>query len=91
MQLNVKYINQILRSILIFLFLMLAFVRSFMGIYILNLWLGEILVGISLILTFLILFLLILKNNIFYEIDKKIKFVYFLIVVSFYDNFFIKW
>ena len=84
MQLNVKYINQILRSILIFLFLMLAFVRSFMGIYILNLRLGEILVGISLILTFLILFLLILKNNIFYEIDKKIKFVYFLIVVSFF-------
>ena len=63
---------------------MLAFVRSFMGIYILNLRLGEILVGISLILTFLILFLLILKNNIFYEIDKKIKFVYFLIVVSFF-------
>lgn len=84
MQLNVKYINHLLRIILIFLFLILAFVRSFMGIYVFNLRLGEILVGFSLILTFLILFLLLSKNNVFYEIDKKIKFVYFLIVVSFF-------
>ena len=70
---------------------MLAFVRSFMGIYILNLRLGEILVGISLILTFLILFLLILKNNIFYEIDKDKICLFFDSSRDFYDNFFIKW
>lgn len=84
MKLNLKYINHILRVVQIFLFLMLAFVRSFMGINIFNFRLGEILVGFSLLLTFLIIFLLLSKNNIFYEIDKKIKFFYFLIVVSFF-------
>ena len=84
MQINVKYINLILRIILIVLFLMLAFVRSFMGIYIFNLRLGELLVGFTFLLTFIILFLLISKNNIFFEIDKNIKIFYFLVVASFF-------
>ena len=84
MQVNVKYINLILRIILIVLFLMLAFVRSFMGIYIFNLRLGELLVGFTFLLTFIILFLLISKNNIFFEIDKNIKIFYFLVVASFF-------
>jgi len=84
MQLNVKYINHVLRVILFFFFLMLTFVRSFMGIYIFNLRLGEILVGFSLILTIMVLFLLISKNNVLYEIDKKIKYFYFLIILSFF-------
>ena len=84
MQVNVKYINHILRIILVFLCLMLAFVRSFMGIYIFNFRLGELLVGLTLLLTFMILLLLISKYDIFFEIDKKIKIFYFLVVASFF-------
>ena len=79
-----------LSSILVSIFLLLTFtfVRSFMGIFIFGYRLGELVIGGSLLLSFVFLlyYLFFDKENI---INKQIYYCHLLIIISFFVSLFI--
>ena len=50
-----NYLKIVYFLVPLFIFLMFTFVRTFMGIYIFNLRVGEIVVGFSLVVSFVLL------------------------------------
>ena len=62
---------------------MFTFVRTFMGIYIFNLRVGEIVVGFSLVVSFvLLIYFLIMRKHSF--VQNKLSFNFGLIIASFF-------
>ena len=78
-----NYLKVIYFLVPIFIFLMFTFVRTFMGIYIFNLRIGEIAVGFSLVISFvLIIYFLIVRKDSFIQYKLAINFG--LIILSFF-------
>ncbi len=78
-----NYLKVIYFLVPIFIFLMFTFVRTFMGIYIFNLRIGEIAVGFSLVISFvLIIYFLIVRKDSFIQYKLAINFG--LIIFSFF-------
>ena len=78
-----NYLKVIYFLVPIFIFLMFTFVRTFMGIYIFNLRIGEIAVKLSLVISFvLIIYFLIVRKDSFIQYKLAINFG--LIILSFF-------
>ena len=78
-----NYLKIVYFLVPLFIFLMFTFVRTFMGIYIFNLRVGEIVVGFSLVVSFvLLIYFLIMRKHSF--VQNKLSFNFGLIIASFF-------
>ena len=81
-----NYLKIVYFLVPLFIFLMFTFVRTFMGIYIFNLRVGEIVVGFSLVVSFvLLIYFLIMRKHSF--VQNKLSFNFGLIIASFFRSF----